>query len=123
MENDTNSYFGDPLLDSLLELSSQLNKREAVLLVNPNKQEALSLAYDFLNAMVHSVISDSPVDVQYHYSTRSAAVTAVVPFLYLSVPSLFAAAIIDAANVQIQPASDGKIRISLYFSDYFREVG
>lgn len=124
MENNSNcGFFGDPLLDTILELSSCSDKREVVMIANPAKQKALSAAYDILEAIVRSTGAKESVDVQYHYSTRCASLSAEVPGIYLSAPWMMAVVLAEASNVQIVPTCGGNIRISLYFSEYFRKCG
>lgn len=120
-DNSNSGFFGDPLLDTILELSSSCDKREVVVIANPIKQKALSAAYDFLEAIVRSAGAKRSVDVQYHYSMRCASLTAEIPGIYLSAPWILAVVLAEASNVQIVPTCDGNIHISLYFSDYFRK--
>ncbi len=118
-----NELFGDPLLDSLIDLAGYEGKHETVKIINLEKQKALSSAFDVLISIQRSTGMAEQVDVNYHYSSGCATVSAEIPGLYLNAPWLLALALIEASNVQMFPTPEGKIRIAIYFSNYFKDVG
>jgi hypothetical protein len=119
----SSELFGDPLLESLLDLAGYTEKKETVSVVDLRKQRALSDAYDMLVAMQRSAGMSEQVDVNYHCSAGCASVSAEIPGLYLNAPFLLALVLAEASNMQMFPTPEGKIRVVIYFGDYFKEVG
>lgn len=116
------SGFAEDFLEKMMDRGEKITSWSGVSLIDPKKQNALSIVYDLLVAIQRGAGMEEKVEIKDRHGLGCCSITAIVPKLYTSKPSLLALAIVEAANVQIKPTSDGDLKVTLHYSGYYRKI-